>query len=40
MSRCISTAISLTWSEDQVREKGEKIIAVINKVLHAAPAAR
>ena len=33
MSRCISTAISLTWTEDQVRDKGEKIVAIIKKVL-------
>ncbi len=33
MSRCISTAISLTWSEEQIKEKGEKIAAVIKKVL-------
>lgn len=33
MSRCISTAISLSWTEDQVREKGEKMVAAINKVL-------
>ena len=35
MSRCISTAISLTWSEEQTREKGEKIAAVIKQVLAA-----
>lgn len=33
MSRCISTAISLTWTEEQAREKGEKISAAIKKVL-------
>ncbi|HUS01163.1 MAG TPA: DegT/DnrJ/EryC1/StrS family aminotransferase [Chitinophagaceae bacterium] len=33
MGRCISTAISLTWTEEQIREKGEKISAVIKKVL-------
>jgi 8-amino-3,8-dideoxy-alpha-D-manno-octulosonate transaminase len=33
MSRCISTAISLTWTEQQIKEKGEKIVAVIKKVL-------
>lgn len=33
MSRCISTAISLLWTEEQVKEKGEKILAVINTVL-------
>jgi 8-amino-3,8-dideoxy-alpha-D-manno-octulosonate transaminase len=29
MSRCISTAISLTWTEEQIREKGEKMVAAI-----------
>ena len=33
ISRNISTAISLTWTEEQVKEKGEKMIAVIKKVL-------
>ena len=33
MSRCISTSISLFWSEEQVKEKGEKIAAVVKKVL-------
>jgi 8-amino-3,8-dideoxy-alpha-D-manno-octulosonate transaminase len=33
MSRCISTAISLLWTEEQIKEKGEKIVAVIKKVL-------
>jgi len=33
MSRCISTAISLLWTEEQIKEKGEKIITVIKKVL-------
>ena len=33
MSRCISTAISLTWSEEQIKEKGEKIVGVIKKIL-------
>jgi 8-amino-3,8-dideoxy-alpha-D-manno-octulosonate transaminase len=33
MGRCISTAISLLWSEEQIREKGEKITIVIKKVL-------
>src|SRR5215204_6137264 len=31
MSRCVSTAISLLWSEDQVKEKGEKMVAAIRK---------
>jgi len=34
MSRCISTAIGLTWTEEQIKEKGEKLVAAITKVLH------
>ncbi len=33
MSRCISTAISLTWTEEQIKEKGEKMAEVIKKIL-------
>lgn len=33
MSRCISTAISLSWTEEQIKTKGEQMKAVINKVL-------
>ncbi|GAA4740425.1 DegT/DnrJ/EryC1/StrS family aminotransferase [Flavisolibacter ginsenosidimutans] len=33
MSRCVSTSISLLWTEEQVKEKGEKMVAAINKVL-------
>ena len=33
MGRCISTAISLTWTDQQIMEKGEKILAIISKVL-------
>jgi len=33
MSRCISTAISLAWTEEQIKEKGEKLLSVIQKVL-------
>ena len=33
MSRCISTAISLLWSEEQIKEKGEKIVSVVKQVL-------
>ena len=36
MSRCISTAIGLLWTEEQIREKGEKIVAAIRKVLDKA----
>jgi 8-amino-3,8-dideoxy-alpha-D-manno-octulosonate transaminase len=37
MSRCISTAISLQWTEEQIREKGEKVTAVIKKMLSKRP---
>jgi 8-amino-3,8-dideoxy-alpha-D-manno-octulosonate transaminase len=33
MGRCISTAISLLWTEEQIKEKGDKIVNVIKKVL-------
>jgi 8-amino-3,8-dideoxy-alpha-D-manno-octulosonate transaminase len=33
MGRSISTAISLAWTEDQIKEKGEKIVAALKKVL-------
>ncbi len=33
MSCCISTAISLLWSEEQIKEKGEKMVGVIKKVM-------
>lgn len=33
MGRCISTAISLAWTEEQIEEKGKKIAAAIKKVL-------
>ena len=33
MSRCISTAISLVWTDEQIKEKGEKMVGVIKKVL-------
>lgn len=36
MSRCISTAISLLWTEEQIKEKGEKMVAAIKKVLTTA----
>lgn len=37
MSRCISTAISLLWTEEQIKEKGEKMAGAIRKVLQQAP---
>jgi 8-amino-3,8-dideoxy-alpha-D-manno-octulosonate transaminase len=33
LSRCISSSISLLWTEEQVKEKGEKIAAVVKEVL-------
>ncbi len=33
MSRCISTSISLTWTEEQAAEKGRKLAAAAKKVL-------
>jgi len=33
MNRCISTAIRLLWTEEQVKEKGEKIINLVKKIL-------
>ncbi|HXB91350.1 MAG TPA: DegT/DnrJ/EryC1/StrS family aminotransferase, partial [Puia sp.] len=36
MGRCISTAIGLLWTEEQTREKGEKIAAAVKKVLASA----
>ena len=33
MSRCISTAISLTWSESQIHEKGAEMLKVIEKAI-------
>ena len=33
MSRCISTSMSVLWTEEQITDKGEKIVSVIEKVL-------
>jgi len=33
MSRCVSTAISLLWTDEQIKEKGEKMVAIIKKVI-------
>ena len=33
LGRCISTSISLSWTEQQIKEKGEKIVAIVKKVL-------
>ena len=35
MNRCISTAISLAWTEEQVNDKGRKMVAAIKKALQA-----
>jgi 8-amino-3,8-dideoxy-alpha-D-manno-octulosonate transaminase len=35
MGRCISTSISLVWTTEAIREKGEKIVAVVKEVLAA-----
>lgn len=33
LSRCISTAISLLWTPEQIKEKGDKIVAAAKKAL-------
>lgn len=33
MSRCICTSISLLWTEEQVKEKGERLVAVVQKAV-------
>ena len=33
MSRCISTAIGLVWTDEQLQNKCDQLVAVINKVL-------
>lgn len=33
MSRCISTAIGLLWTEEQLKDKGEKMVNTIKQVL-------
>ncbi len=33
MSRCICTSISLLWTEDQIKDKGEKLVSAIKKAL-------
>src|SRR5260221_7175227 len=35
MSRCVSTAISLLWSEEQVKDKGERMVNLIKKIVSA-----
>jgi len=36
ISRCISTSISLLWTEEQIKEKGEKMVNVVKKILNSA----
>ena len=38
MSRCISSSISLLWTPEQIKEKGEKMMSVIKKLLHVPEA--
>jgi 8-amino-3,8-dideoxy-alpha-D-manno-octulosonate transaminase len=38
MSRCISTAMSLLWTPEQIKEKGDKIVSAVRKVLAAQKA--
>ena len=33
ISRNVSTSISLTWTEEQIKEKGEKMVNTIKQVL-------
>ena len=33
MARCVSTAIGLLWTDEQIKEKGEKMSAIIKRVL-------
>ena len=40
MGRCISTAIGLLWTEEQIKEKGEKIVAIVKKALSGAAVAK
>ncbi len=36
MGRCISTAINIGWSKEQLQEKGNRLVAVVKKVLTAS----
>jgi 8-amino-3,8-dideoxy-alpha-D-manno-octulosonate transaminase len=33
MNRCISTSISLLWTEEQVKEKGMKMLEAVKEAL-------
>ena len=35
LKRCISTLISLTWTPEQIKEKGERIVEAAKKVIVA-----
>lgn len=39
MSRCISSSISLLWTDAQIKERGEKIVQAVKKVLASQKAA-
>ena len=34
MNHCISTSISLLWTEEQIKEKGEKLVNAVKKILN------
>jgi len=36
MNKCISTLISLTWTEEQIKDKGQKIVAAAQKAISAS----
>ena len=40
MSRCVSTSISLLWTEEQIKEKGQKIISAVKQVLEKSAVKR
>jgi 8-amino-3,8-dideoxy-alpha-D-manno-octulosonate transaminase len=33
MRRCVSTLINLSWTDEQLKQKGEGIVAALKKVL-------
>jgi 8-amino-3,8-dideoxy-alpha-D-manno-octulosonate transaminase len=33
LSRCICTSVSLLWTEEQIKEKGQKLVDAVKKVL-------
>lgn len=37
MSRCISTAISLTWTEEQIIRKGRSIVKAVETAMKKLP---